>query len=352
MSRIALIPGEGIGPEITAEVVKVLGAVQSRSGLDLHLATLDHRTGAGKPAGQASLEKLIEELPNNFDAIFIGSLGEANGAETAWGAELRRVIIAKMDLFAHFRPVKFLDERRCPLKNKRAEEIQFAVISDNGAGILPEFGGSYRKGTPQEIFLRQMISTWQGADRIVRYAFDYVRLQGLKRLALSCHYSAPAGEDDLLKRVFDERRAEHPGVETSEMPIPTLMAQLLRTPEQFEVILTHGLYSDAIGNLGAELQGGINLGASADLHPGRASLFMAADGGRHNARQDHANPLGAMLAMALMLEHLGLDQEAQWVEGAVKNALGTDNTTYDLGGRLNTHQVGDFLAQQIKRAAC
>ena len=352
MSRIALIPGGGIGSEITAEVVKVLGAVQARSGLDLHLATLDHRTGEGKLASKASREKLIEELPNHFDAVFIGSQGEANGAETAWGTDLRRLIIAKMDLFAHFRPVKLLDERRCPLKDKKAEDIQFVVISDNGAGIQPEFGGSYKRGTPQEVFLRQMISTWEGADRIVRYAFDYVRLHGLKRLMLSCHCSSVAGEDDLLKRVFDEQRAEHPGVEACEMPIPVLMAQLLGAPEQFDVILTNGFYADAIGNLGAELQGGINLGASADLHPGKASLFMAADGGRHNARHDHANPLGAMLAVVMMLEHLGLKQEAQWVEGAVKNALDTDNTTHDLGGRLSAPQVGDFLAQQIKRAAC
>ena len=352
MSRIALIPGEGIGPEITAEVVKVLGAVQARSGLDLHLATLDQGTGAEKPTDQASLEKLIEELPNHFDAIFIGSLEEANGRETAWGAELRRGIIAKIDLFAHFRPVKLLDERRCPLRDKKAEDIQFAVISENSAGVLPDFGGSYKKGTPQELFLRQMISTREGADRIVRYAFDYVRLHGLKRLVLSSRCNAVVGEDDLLRRVFDERRAEHPGVETSEIPIPALMAQLLRAPEQFDVILTNGLYADAIGHLGAELQGGINLGAGADLHPGKVSLFMAAVGGTGNARQNSANPLGAMLAVAMMLEHLGLDQEAQWVEAAVKNALDTNNTTHDLGGRLSAPQVGDFLAQQIKRAVC
>ena len=200
--------------------------------------------------------------------------------------------------------------------------------------------------------MRQMISTWQGADRIVRYAFDYVRRHGLKRLLVSCKRSTLAGEDDLLKRVFDERRAEHPGVESSEMPIPALMAQLLRTPERFEVILTSGLYADAIGNLGAELQGGIHLGACADIHPGKVSLFMPADGGLSNARPNAANPLGAMSAAAMMLEHLGLDQEAQWIAGAIKNALDTDNTTHDLGGRLSAQQVGDFLAQQIKRAAC
>jgi 3-isopropylmalate dehydrogenase len=352
MDRIAIIPGDGIGPEITAQLIRVLQAIQERSGLELQLVEFDLGAERYLKSGEALPDALIGEFRQDFCAIFIGALGDPRIPNMIHAQEILGKLRGQLDLFVHICPVKLLHERYCPLKDKQSEDVDFVVFWDNNEGGMPGFSGAYGAGTADEVCFRQLISTRRGVERFLRHAFEYGRLRGLRRLTLSHRNATHVWEDNLLQRIFEEIRSAYPEIECLELPIGALMAKLLKSPEIFDVIVTTNLYGEAIADLGAQLQGGLGLGAGGDLHPGKLSLFMPAGGGRRRVGQNAANPLGAILAGALMLQHLGLQQEADWVQCAVKNALDSGNVTYDLGGRLETQQVADFVAQQIRKGAC
>ena len=353
MSRIAIIPGDGIGPEITAEAVKVLKAVQERAGLDLQMIHFDYAVQNYRKTGQILPDELIEEFGRDFDAIFIGALGDSRSGELVHAGAILRKLIIELDLYVHYRPVRLLNERCCLLKEKKPEDVNFCVFSDNSEGITTALGGVFKKATADEVAFKQFLNTRRGVERIIRHAFEYARIHGLKRVVLSSQGNLLFCEDDLPERVFLEVRSEYPEIESGLMGVNAVLVQMLKTPERFDVLVSNNLYSDAIADLGAQLTGGLSLAACAELHPGKVSLFMPPHNSNANRTgQKIANPLGAVASAALLLGHLGLDQEANWVDGAVKYALDTNNTTHDLGGRLETQQVGDFLAQQIRKGTC
>jgi 3-isopropylmalate dehydrogenase len=353
MRRIAIIPGDGIGPEVTAEAVKAIKAVQERSGLDLEL--VDFNFGADKflQTGITIPEEQIADFRKNYDAIFMGPLGDPRILDPVYANRFRSQLYQKLDLFISLHPVKLLDARYCPLKDKEKQAIDIALLIETGEGACLGMGGTFRKGTEDEVIFRQYLNTYKGVERFIRHSFEYTRRQGRKKLAMSIKCTAIMNEIGLWENLIERLSGEYPEIEISCLTVNSLVRQLIKNPENFEVIITNNAYGEVIAETAIQLVGGPGLASNAVFNPGKLSLFSPGHGSlARRAGQNVANPLGAISSVALMLDHLGFEQEARWINCAVKYTLETNNTTRDLGGRLGTSQVGDFIANQIKKGAC
>ncbi|MFH1863141.1 MAG: 3-isopropylmalate dehydrogenase [bacterium] len=352
MRRIAIIPGDGIGIDVTVEAVKVLEAVMERAGLDMQLNHFDYGAEKYLQTGITLPDEQLEEFRRSYDAIYVGALGDPRVPDMAHARDILLGMRFKLDLYINYRPVCLLNAKLCPLKDKKPQDINFVVFRENTEGLYTGIGGSFKKGTPDEVAIQQSLNTRKGVERIIRYAFEYARKRGVKSVTMSDKGNALRYEGDLWERVFDEVGAEYPEIERNHFYVDALVMQMVKRPEQFEVIVTCNMFGDIITDLGAQLQGGMGLAGSGNIHPGKVSLFEPVHGSAPKyAGKNVANPLAAIATVAIMLEHLKYDQEAAWVEAAIKHALDTDNVTRDLGGRLGTKQVGDFIAAQIRKGS-
>jgi 3-isopropylmalate dehydrogenase len=224
------------------------------------------------------------------------------------------------------------------------------VFRENTEGLYVGVGGFFKKGTPDEIAVQEDVNSRKGVERIIRYAFEYARQNGLKRLCMSDKSNAMNFAHDLWQRVFKEVLQEYPEIESRHLYIDTLAMEMVRDPRQFDVIVTCNLFGDIISDLGAQLAGGLGLSPSGNIHPGKTSLFEPVHGSAPNiAGKGIANPFGSILAAAMMLEFLGWKSEAQALHDAVRSALREDFVTPDLGGEKKTSAVGDRLAEWVTR---
>ncbi len=352
MRKIAVIPGDGVGIEVTAEAVKVIEAVMERSGLDLELVQFDYGAEKYLDTGITLPSEQIEEFRQGYDAIFIGALGDPRIPDRFHVREILQNLRIKLDLFINYRPVKLQNAKYCPLKEKNPQDVNFAVLRENLEGPNPDIGGVFKSGTPDEEVIQQSIITLRGVRRICQNAFEFARRQGRKKVTICNSRNALHFETDLLTRAYEEVGKEYPEIEKNSAALEEVVREMLRCPENFDVILTCNSFGDIIADLGAELQGGIGIAAEGNLNPGKISMYMPIHGPLTQlVGKNAANPLGAISAAAMMLENMGLDQETGWINNAVKYALDTDNTTRDFGGRLGTRQVGDFVADQIRKGA-
>lgn len=351
MRKIAIIPGDGLGSEVTAEAVKVLEAVIERSGVDLQPVSLDFNVDEYMNTGVVVPDERIAELKKDFDAIFVGALIDPNSPGGKYSREVLNELRLKLNLFINYRPVKLLNPRYCPLKDKKPENIDFVVLRDNLEGPHPDLGVIFKKGTLDEEIIHQSVVTRRGVREIIHYAFEYARKKGLNEVIIcGGHYSWQFGTD-LWTSITDEIGQDYPEIKKSHLLLEDLISEMLHSPEKLDVIVSCSTFGDVIADIGTELQGGMGLAFEGNLNPGKVSLYMPVPGPCvENPRHNVANPMAAISAVALMLENLGLVQEAGWINGALKYALDTDNTTGDLGGRLKCCQVGDFIADQIKRS--
>jgi 3-isopropylmalate dehydrogenase len=349
MPRIAIIPGDGIGQDVTTEALKVLSAVGDVHGRTLETETLpygaDHflATGITIPAGG------YDTLRRDFDAIFIGAVGDPRVPDQRHARDILLGIRFELDLYVNHRPVRLLDERLCPLKGRGPRDVDFVVFRENTEGLYAGVGGRFKAGTVDEIAVQEEINTYKGVHRIVTHAFAFARARGLRRVCMADKSNAMAHGHALWQRVFKEVAAEYPEIEARHLYIDALAMFLVRDPSQFQVIVTNNLFGDIITDLGAELQGGLGMAASANLHPGRTSMFEPVHGSAPPlAGKNVANPIGAILSSALMLETLGWTAEAAAIERAVETAVKTRQVTADAGGTLGTRETGDAIAALIR----
>jgi 3-isopropylmalate dehydrogenase len=346
--RIAVIPGDGIGQDVTAEAVKVLGAVSAASGRHLHLDTLpwgaDHylETGVTVPADG------FDRLQSDYDAILLGALGDPRVPD---GRHARDILLGArftLDLYVNYRPVKLLDDRLCPLKDRGRKDVNFVVFRENTEGVYVSVGGRFKAGTPDEIAIQEEINTYKGVHRIIRYAFEYAVAHRLSRVCMADKSNAMAQGHALWQRVFKDLSAEFPTIKASHQYIDALAMFLVRDPGQYEVIVTNNLFGDIVTDIGGALQGGLGMAASGNIHPGRTSLFEPVHGSAPPlAGKNVANPMGGVLSAALMLETVGWLEEAKRIEAAVEAAVHAGVGTSDIGGRLGTREVGDWLASHV-----
>jgi 3-isopropylmalate dehydrogenase len=348
--RIAVIPGDGIGVEVTAEAVKVLRAVADVSAFELELESLpwsaDYYLQTGvtiPPNGYALLQE--------FDAVFIGALGDPRVADNRHARDILLGTRFELDLYVNYRPVRLLDERLCPLKGRVAADVNFVVFRENTEGLYVGIGGRFKAGTPDEVAVQEEINTYKGVQRIVRHAFEFAAAHQLRSVCMADKSNAMTDGHALWQRVFRQLAAEYPDIDARHLYIDALALLMVQDPSQFQVIVTNNLFGDIITDVGAALQGGLGMAASGNLHPGRTSMFEPVHGSAPPlAGRNVANPFGAILSAALMVEYLGHEREAQAIEVAVRQAVGERKGTTDIGGSLGTREAGDVIEALIRRA--
>jgi len=349
-ARIAVIPGDGIGKEVIPEAIKVLRAVVAPARRQIEFVEFDWgadkylREGISLPAGA------VEMLRDEIDAILFGALGDPRVPSNQHAADILLGLRFKLDLYVNARPVELLHDRYTPLRDRTERDIRFMVFRENTEGLYVGVGGFFKKGTADEIAVQEDVNSRKGVERIIRYAFDYARSNGLKRVCMSDKSNAMTFAHDLWQRVFKEVRQEYPEIDSRHLYIDTLSMEMVRDPRQFDVIVTCNLFGDIVSDLGAQLAGGLGLAPSGNIHPGRVSLFEPVHGSAPNiAGKGIANPLGAVLASEMMLSFLGWKQEAAVLHSAVKAALLEKFVTPDLGGAKGTVAVGDWLTEWIRK---
>jgi 3-isopropylmalate dehydrogenase len=347
--RIAVIAGDGIGKDVTAEAVKVLEAGAQVSGRSIDLVHLpwsaDHflATGETLPPGGYRM------LRDDFDAIFVGALGDPRVPDNRHARDILLGTRFELDLYVNYRPVRLLHDRLSPLKDRGRTDINFVVFRENTEGVYVGVGGRFKAGTADEVAIQEEINTYKGVHRIVRHAFAYAAAAGLTKVCMADKSNAMQHGHALWQRVFKEVSAEFPGIKATHLFIDALAMFLVRDPGQFEVIVTNNLFGDIVTDIGGALQGGLGMAASGNIHPGRTSLFEPVHGSAPPlAGKNVANPMGAILSAAMMLETLGRTEEAAAIEHAVEAAVHAGQATTDIGGTLGTREVGDWIAEHVR----
>ncbi|TDI96846.1 MAG: 3-isopropylmalate dehydrogenase [Caldithrix sp.] len=349
MKKIAVIPGDGIGIDVTHEAMKVLEVIRNIYNLPLDVKHFDYGADRYLKDGTTMPEDQVEDFRNNYDAVFIGALGDPRVPDMAHARDILLGLRFKLDLFVNYRPVKLTDSRLCPLKDKTEEDIDFVVFRENTEGLYVGMGGLFKKGTPDEIAIQEDVNTRKGVERIIRYAFEFAKQKGRPKVTMSDKSNVLRFGHDLWQRTFEEVGEEYPDIEKEHFYVDALTMQMIKRPEQFEVIVTCNMFGDIVTDIGAQLQGGLGLAASGNINPDGTSMFEPVHGSAPKyAGKNVANPLAAILTLGLMLDYLGYSEQNSVVEKAVEEAIHSRNVTKDLAGNLGTTESGDFICEQIK----
>jgi 3-isopropylmalate dehydrogenase len=348
MTRIAVIPGDGIGIDVTAEAVKVLERFAASDALELQLDPWDLGAERFLRTGSAITDEEMTTLGDDYDAILLGAIGDPRVPDHAHARAILLGLRFKLDLYINLRPAKLYHPSLSPLKDPAAGETDLVIVRENTEGVYVGMGGTLRKGTADEIAIEEDVNTRRGVERIIRAAFDYARTHERRRVTLTDKANAMPNAGGLYRRVFAEVGAEHGDIEQEAIYADALALDLVRRPARYDVIVAPNLFGDLLSDLTAALVGGLGLAPSASLHPGRAGLFEPVHGSAPElAGTDRANPLAAILTAGLLLEQLGHGQLAARVEAAVRSVIADGRTTADLGGSLGTRAVGDAVCARL-----
>jgi len=346
--RVAVIAGDGIGKDVTAEAVKVLEAAAERFTLPLELVHLPWDADRYLDSGETLPDGALDEFRRHYAAIFIGAYGDPRVPDMKHAADILLGIRFGLDLYVNFRPVKLYDRRLCPLKDRIEEDVDFVVFRENTEGAYVGVGGVFKQGTADEVATQSEVNTRRGVERILRAAFDYAVAHGRREVCMVDKSNVMRFSGELWQRAFAEVAADYPGVDRRHLFVDAAAMQMIRRPETFDVVVTNNMFGDILTDVGAAIQGGLGMAASANLHPGRTSMFEPVHGSAPKyAGSGRANPFAAILTVALMLEELGHDEAAATVEATVREMVRDGRTTPDLGGTLTTGQVGDAAAHAL-----
>ncbi|HXM37653.1 MAG TPA: isocitrate/isopropylmalate family dehydrogenase [Gemmatimonadales bacterium] len=339
---IAVIAGDGIGPEVIAAAIPVLETAAKRHGFALdweHLPySADHYLKKKETLPDAAFRHLRDEV----DAIFLGALGDPRVPGNEHARDILLGLRFRLDLYVNFRPVRLLHPDLTPLKT--AKPIDFVIFRENTEGLY--LGRGRVSG---DEYIAEEVNTGKGVERIIRAAFEWAKTHGKQRVTMSDKSNAiPAHR--IWQEKFKAVAAEYPQIAAEHRYVDALAMELVREPERFQVIVTNNLYGDILSDLGAGLVGGLGVAASANLHPGRAGagLFEPVHGSAPAlAGKGVANPVAAVLTGALMFEQLGHAAAARDLERAVKEAVATSVRTPDIGGNATTHAVAAAIAARL-----
>jgi len=347
--RVAVIGGDGIGPEVAEAGVKVVKAAAERFGISLEFEQLPLGAEHYLQTGETLTDEMFEHLRDDCDAVYFGAMGDARVPDMRHARDILLGLRFKLDLFVNLRPVQLLHPELTPIKGKGMSDLDLVIIRENTEGLYVGMGGNFKRGTPDEVAINEMLNTRKGVERVIRAAFDWAVQHGKRRVCMSDKANVLQFAHGLWQRVFKEVSAEYPQVEARHLYADVLAMELVRAPEDFDVIVTSNMFGDILSDLGAQLVGGLGLAASANLNPGEVSLFEPVHGSAPNlAGQDRANPLAMILTGALMLNALGHPEAAQAIERAVSACLETSEVTEDLGGALGTQACAEAVAQRLR----
>ena len=350
--KIAVIPGDGIGKEVIPQAVRVLEAI----GVPLKLTYFDWGAEGYLANGTTVPSDGFEMLGRDFDAVLVGAFGDPRVPSNIHAKEILLGMRFKMDLYANVRPVRLLDASLCPLRGIELENVDFVVIRENTEGMYVDSGGIFKQGTADEVAIQEDINTRKGVERVIRYAFEYAarnkKANGSARnRVLMCDKSnAMTYAGGLWQRVFKAVASQYPQIKSEHMYVDALCMQMVRDPRGFDVIVTNNMFGDIITDVGAALQGGLGMAASGNIHQGKTSMFEPVHGSAPPlGGKNVANPIGAILTSAMMLAHLGFTDAATKIESTVLEAVRQKKTTQDIGGRLGTKEVAEWIAARVAR---
>jgi 3-isopropylmalate dehydrogenase len=347
--RIAVVPGDGIGREVVPVAVDLLRLVAERRSTEIDFVEMPWGADHFLATGESLPENAIEELSSSYDAILLGALGDPRIPSNRHAREILLGLRFELDLYINLRPIRLIDERLTPLKGVGPEDVDMVVFRENTEGAYVGIGGVFRKGTAAEVAIQEDVTTRAGVERICRAAFEYARRRALERVTMADKANAMEFVGGVWRQVFAEVAADYAELEAETVYVDALAMDLVRRPHHYQVIVTNNLFGDILSDLAAQLAGGLGIAPSANLHPGRTSLFEPVHGSAPDlVGKGQANPVATILSAALLLDQLGEAGAARILERAVFAAVRAGETTPDLGGTLTTAQVGAAVGRRLE----
>lgn len=348
--KIAVIPGDGTGPEVVVESLKCLEAAAAKFGFTYETTQFDFGGERYKRTGETLPDGAVDEL-RQFKAIMLGAIGHPDVKPGILEKGILLRARFELDQYINLRPVKLYPNVDCPLKDKGPEDIDFVVVRENTEGLYAGAGGYLKQGTPDEIAVQESVNTRKGVERCLRYAFELTRKRDQeKTLTLCGKTNVLTYAFDLWERVFHQiGDAEYPDIKRDYAHVDATVMWMVKNPEWFDVIVTDNMFGDIITDLGAMVQGGMGVAAGGNINPEGVSMFEPIGGSAPKyTGQGVINPIASIAALQMMLETLGEDEAAAKVGEAIVEVVGTKLESMSAGRMgYSTSEVGDLVAEAI-----
>jgi len=349
--RIAVIPGDGTGPEVVAEGIKVLETAAKKFNFALNFTNYPLGGEHYKKTGEIISDDTLTSLAR-FDAMYLGAIGHPDVKPGILEKGILLRLRFHFDQYINLRPVRLYEGVYTPLKDKGPKDIDFVVVRENTEGLYAGAGGVLKFGTPDEVAIQESINTRKGVERCIRYAFDYCRKRNQrKKLTLCGKTNVLTFAFDLWDRTFKEVAKEYPDIQTDYAHVDAICMWMVKNPEWFDVIVTDNMFGDIITDLGAMIQGGMGIAAGGNINPQGLSMFEPIGGSAPKyTGKGVINPIAAISAGQLMLETLGQDEAAALIEKAVIKVL-RENIKDVAAGKMgySTKEVGDLVAGLVEK---
>ncbi len=353
MLKIAVIPGDGTGPEVIAEGLKVLNAIACKVGIKYETQVYDFGGERYKKTGEVLPNSAVDEL-KQFNVIYLGAIGHPDVKPGILEKGILLRLRFELDQYINLRPIKLYPGVDTPLKNKGPEEIDFIVVRENTEGLYSGSGGILKKGTPDEVAIQTSINTRKGVERCIRYAFEFTRKRNKKKkLTLCGKTNVLTYAFDLWERVFYEIGNEnYPDITKDYAHVDATCMWMVKNPEWFDVIVTDNMFGDIITDLGAMIQGGMGIAAGGNINPEGVSMFEPIGGSAPKyTGKNMINPMAAISALQMMLSVLKYENASQILENAIIKVLSTKLKSLQAGKMgYTTTEVGDLVCEEIVNA--
>jgi 3-isopropylmalate dehydrogenase len=349
MHKIAVIPGDGTGPEVVREGLKVLEAAAKKFGFKYETKEFDFSGKRYLKTGLLVDDRDVEEL-KEYHAIYLGAVGDPDVKPGIIETGVLLKLRFALDQYINLRPVKLYKAEFCPLKDKKPENIDFVVVRENSEGLYKGMGEFQNKGAKDEVAIQISYNTRKGVERCIRYAFEYCRKRNRgKKLTLCGKTNVLTFAWDLWQRTFDEVAKEYPDIATDYAHVDATTMWFVKNPEWFDVIVTDNMFGDIITDLGAMIQGGMGIAAGGNINPQGVSMFEPIGGSAPKyTGKNVINPLAAICAAGMMLENLGEAKAAKAVEDAVIKVVQTKLKSLAAGKMgYSTVEAGDLVVEEM-----
>ncbi len=346
--KVGVVAGDGIGPEVMREGLKVLNAVASVDQFKCELVEYPWGSERYLAGGEACPPNVVDEY-RKLDAILLGAIGDPRCPTGVVEHAVIMTMRVGLDLYVNLRPITLYAEHLCPLKNKKPEDVDLIVCRENTEDAYTGPWGLTKKGTPDEIATAIMLYTRKGTERIIRYAFETARARGKRKKLTMVDKANAIRAHDLWTRTFEEVGREYPDIERDHAYVDATCMWLVKNPEWFDVVVTTNLFGDIITDLGAMIQGGMGIAASGNIHPGQVSMFEPIHGSAPKyAGRNVANPLATVNAVGMMLDYLGEKGSAARIDRAVRGLLTSRRIpAVEARSGLSTSEIGDMVAKEV-----
>ena len=347
--KIAVMGGDGTGPEVAAEGVKVLKVAADKYNFSLELTDFDYGGDRYLRTGEVLPDNAVTEL-SKHDAIFLGAIGHPDVKPGILEKGILLNLRFALDQYINLRPVILYPNVDTPIKDKGPEDIDFVVVRENTEGLYAGAGGVLKKGTPDEVAVQESINTRKGVERCIRYAFEYARKRNKRKQVTLCgKTNVLTFAFDLWERAFYEVAKEYPDIKTDYAHVDATCMWMVKNPEWFDVIVTDNMFGDIITDLGAMIQGGMGIAAGGNINPGGVSMFEPIGGSAPKyTGKNVINPLAAIGAAQMMLDHLGETDAARAIEDAIRWVVAEKLESLSAGRMgYGTREVGDLVAGAV-----